>query len=58
MNSGARTVAAHKRGLDVLHWEKDSLRKGEETTDPPLDKEIFCYREDRWRAWGIFGVNL
>ena len=47
-------VAAYKSGLDVVRWERDSLRKGEGTTDPLLDKEFICYREDRWHAWGIF----
>jgi len=41
MNSGARAVAAYKPGLDGLRWEMDSFHKGEETTDPLLDKEIF-----------------
>lgn len=50
MNSGAGTVAAYKHGLDVLCWEKDSLRKGEETTNPPPDKEIICYGEDHLHA--------
>lgn len=58
MNSGAGTVAAYKHGLDVLCWEKDSLRKGEETTNPPPDKEIICYGEDHLHAWGIFDVLL